>query len=267
VGIARDTKQRVSARVTRRRAGGRFCLRFHDLCFSHRGLRDRVEAMRRPIIQAHTNNPAMIISGAMRPQSGQTSGSPISRSRVAQWPALDQALLQSIANGSEHAMRMLFARHSTRIYRFLIRFGIDESRAEDLMSEVFLAVWRLARRYQGRSQVSTWLLAIARNKAISERRRWRSEQFDEKMEFIADPNADPELALQTSQRADLLLKCLTRLSCTHREIIDLVYYHEKSIDEVAELVGVPKNTVKTRMFYARSRLAKLLRQAGVVEVR
>jgi RNA polymerase sigma-70 factor, ECF subfamily len=87
------------------------------------------------------------------------------------------------------------------------------------------------------------------------------------MEFIADPNADPELALQTSQRADLLLKCLTRLSCTHREIIDLVYYHEKSIDEVAELVGVPKNTVKTRMFYARSRLAKLLRQAGVVEVR
>ena len=163
-------------------------------------------------------------------------------------------------------MRMLFARHNIRIYRFLIRFGVDEFLAEDLVSEVFLAVWRHASRYQGRSQVSTWLFGIARNKANSELRRRRYEQFDEKAESIADPNADPELTLQTSQRADRLRKCLTRLSNTHREIIDLVYYHEKSINEVAEIIGVPQNTVKTRMFYARSRLAKLLHQAGVVEV-
>ena len=84
-----------------------------------------------------------------------------------------------------------------------------------------------------------------------------------KAESIAYPNADPELTLQTSQRADRLRKCLTRLSSTHREIIDLVYYHEKSINELAEIIGVPQNTVKTRMFYARSRLAKLLHQAGV----
>src|SRR5262249_7173285 len=64
-------------------------------------------------------------------QSGHTSSSPISPSAATQWPVLDQALVQSIANGSEHAMRMLFARHSTRIYRFVIRFGVDEFLAED----------------------------------------------------------------------------------------------------------------------------------------
>jgi RNA polymerase sigma-70 factor (ECF subfamily) len=158
-------------------------------------------------------------------------------------------------------MRMLFARHSVRIYRFLIRLGVDHSLAEDLVSEVFVAAWRQAGRYQGRSQVSTWLLAIARNKASWIRRRRDTEQLDETVEFIQDPNPDPEVALQLTQRAKLLLRCLNQLSPAHREIIDLVYYHEKSVDEVAEIIGVSENTVKTRMFYARNRLAELLSQA------
>src|SRR6516162_5814019 len=136
-------------------------------------------------------------------------------------------------------MRTLFARHSTHIYRFLLRLGIDMSLADDLVSEVFLVAWQQAARYAGRSQVSTWLLGIARNKAMSQLRRRRFEPFDEKVETIADPNADPELVLQASEQRDLLGKCLTRLSSDHREIIDLVYYHEKSVDEVAEIVGVP----------------------------
>jgi RNA polymerase sigma-70 factor, ECF subfamily len=195
--------------------------------------------------------------------SVQTRGFSTRPSRSAQWPALDHALLQSIAGGSEHAMRVLFARHSVRIYRFLIRLGVDRSLAEDLVSEVFLAVWQRAGRYQGRAQVSTWLLAIARNKATSVQRRRRVEQLDKTVEFIQDPSADPEVAMQLTQRAELLLRCLNQLTHAHREIIDLVYYHEKSVDEVTEIIGVSENTVKTRMFYARSRLAKLLSRAGV----
>ena len=65
--------------------------------------------------------------------------------------------------------------------------------------------------------------------------------------------------------ARILLKCLTKLSPPHREIIDLVYYHEKSIDEVAEITGVPQNTVKTRMFYARKRIAELMAAEGLIE--
>jgi Sigma-70, region 4 len=71
---------------------------------------------------------------------------------------------------------------------------------------------------------------------------------------IEDPQDNPEVTFQNRQKAEILLNCLTKLSPAHREIIDLVYYHEKPIDEVAEIVGIPPNTVKTRMFYARKQI-------------
>ena len=91
----------------------------------------------------------------------------------------DAALIQSIADGNRDAMRVLFARYNVRIYRFLLRFIADNSAAEDLVSEVFLDVWRQAAGFQGRSQVGTWLLAIARNKALSTLRRRSTEGLDE----------------------------------------------------------------------------------------
>jgi RNA polymerase sigma-70 factor (ECF subfamily) len=176
----------------------------------------------------------------------------------------DAALIQSIAAGDRGAMRILFARHNVRVFRFLLRFVGDESAAEDLVSEVFLDVWRQADRFQARSQVSTWLLAIARNKALSARRRRSTEELDEDAAAaIEDPRHNPEVTMQNRQKTELLLNCLTKLSPTHREIIDLVYYHERSIDEVAEIIGVPRNTVKTRMFYARKRIAALMAAQGI----
>src|ERR1700674_2812263 len=83
----------------------------------------------------------------------------------------DQALIARIAGGDQLAMRALFARHQTALYRWLLRIVRDEALAEDLLSEVFLVVWRQAASFQGRSSVSTWLLAIARHKALSARRR------------------------------------------------------------------------------------------------
>ena len=81
---------------------------------------------------------------------------------------------------------------------------------------------------------------------------------------ITDPADNPEAAFEIKHRGELLRKCLTRLSREHREIIDLVYYHEKSVQEVAEIVGIPGNTVKTRMFYARRKLSELLAAEDVV---
>ena len=176
----------------------------------------------------------------------------------------DAALIQSIADGNRDAMRVLFARYKVRIYRFLLRFIADNSAAEDLVSEVFLDVWRQAAGFQGRSQVGTWLLAIARNKALSVLRRRTTEELDEEVaEFIEDPSDNPEVAMQKTQRNAVLQDCLGQLSPAHREIVDLVYYHEKSIDEVAEIIGVPQNTVKTRMFYARKRIAELMTAKGI----
>src|SRR5262245_32480785 len=176
----------------------------------------------------------------------------------------DVTLISSIAAGDKHAMQILFARHNVRVFRFLVRFVGDKSAVEDLVSEVFLDVWRQAGRFQGRSQVTTWLLALARNKALSALRRRSTEELDEEaVAAIEDPQDDPEAAIQNRQTSEILLKCLTKLSPPHREIIDLVYYHEKSIDEVAEITGVPQNTVKTRMFYARKRIAELMSAQGL----
>jgi RNA polymerase sigma-70 factor, ECF subfamily len=83
----------------------------------------------------------------------------------------DVALVRSIAAGHKHPMRILLARHNVRVFRFVLRLVGDNSAAEDPVSEMFLDVWRQAGRFQGRSQVTTWLLAIARNKALSALRR------------------------------------------------------------------------------------------------
>ena len=141
-------------------------------------------------------------------------------------------------------------------YRWLLRFVSNETLAEDLLSEVFLDVWReAADRFEGRSSVSTWLMAIARFKALSARRRRTDAELDEKIEAtVADTANSPEAALQEKNRSELLQSALTRLSLEHREIIDLVYYHEKSVEDCARILGIPAATVKTRMFYARKKL-------------
>ena len=174
----------------------------------------------------------------------------------------DKTCLQAVANGDRRAMNQLYTRHHVRIFRFILRLTRSEAVAEELVSEVFLDAWRQAGRFEARSQVSTWLLAIARNKAISAMRRRHDAELDEDaLAMVEDPCDNPEEALERNERASILRKCLTRLSPAHREIIDLVYYHEKSVEEAAAITGVPPGTVKTRMYYARQQLAALVEKA------
>jgi RNA polymerase sigma-70 factor, ECF subfamily len=174
----------------------------------------------------------------------------------------DEMLVERIAGGDKLAMQVLFARHRTAIYRWLLRFVGNETVAEDLVSDVFLDVWRQAGRFEGRAAVSTWLLSIARFKALSARRRRPDAELDEVIEAtVADPTDDPEVMLEKKNRDELVREALTTLSSEHREIIDLVYYHEKSVEECAQILSIPRATVKTRMFYARKKLAEMVERA------
>jgi RNA polymerase sigma-70 factor, ECF subfamily len=174
----------------------------------------------------------------------------------------DEMLIRRIAEGDQLAMRTLFGRHRVRLYRWLLRLVGDEALAEDLLSEVFLDVWRQAATFEARSSVSTWLLAIARYKALSARRRRPDAELDENIASrVADPADDPEVVLQKKNRAELLRHSLARLSPEHGEVIDLVYFHGKSVKEVAAIVGIAEATVKTRMFYARKKLADFVAAA------
>jgi len=176
----------------------------------------------------------------------------------------DADLIERIASGDKLAMQVLYARHHVQTYRFLLRLVGDEAQAEDLVSEVFFDVWRNAHQFQGNSRVSTWILAIARFKALSSLRRRKDDELDdEHAAAIPDMADDPEIAVQKKDRVAIMRQCLSHLSLVHREIIDLAYYQDKPINEVAEILGVPENTVKTRMFHARRRLSELLAQAGI----
>jgi RNA polymerase sigma-70 factor (ECF subfamily) len=191
-------------------------------------------------------------------QTAKAAGSPARAAAT----CCDDILLARIAAGDRLAMHALFARHRLAVYRWLVRIVRDEPLAEDLLSEVFLDVWRPAATFKARSSVSTWLLAIARNKALSARRRRIDAELDEGIASrIPDPADDPELALEKKSRDQILRACLGKLTPEHGEVIDLVYYHGKSIKDVADIVGIPEATVKTRMFCARRKLADLIKTA------
>ena len=167
----------------------------------------------------------------------------------------DEILVERIAAGDKLAMQVLFARHRAPVYRWLYRFVGNETVAEDLLSDVFFDVWQQADRFEGRSAVSTWLLSIARFKALSARRRRTHAELDEVIEATVADSAD------NAEVGEMLRDALTKLSPEHREIIDLVYYHEKSVDDAADILSIPRATVKTRMFYARKKLAELVQAA------
>src|ERR1035437_7281417 len=176
----------------------------------------------------------------------------------------DEVLIARIAGGDRLAMQVLFARHHVRVYRFVLRLVRNEATAEDLISDVFLDVWRQAGKFEGRSAVSTWMLSIARFKALSALRRRPEQELDDKTaEQIEDRSDDPEAALAKKDKSAVLRQDLSKLCAEHREVVDLVYYHEKSVEEVAGIVGIPEATVNTRMFYARKKLSELLKEQGI----
>lgn len=176
----------------------------------------------------------------------------------------DKALIRRIAGRDSSAMSALYARHHVRLYRYLVRLVRNEAIAEELMNEVFLETWRKAGSFEGRSAVSTWLMSIAHNKAVSLIRKKSDEPLDEGYAMqLADQDDTPEIASQKRNKAEVMRACMEKLSTDHREIIDLVYYHDKSVLEAAEILEIPENTVKTRMFYARKKMAEFMREAGL----
>ena len=112
----------------------------------------------------------------------------------------DHELIEGVARADREAMRLLFQRFKTSVYRFAVRLGADDGAAEDIVSEVFLDVWRAARGFKGQSTVSTWLLAITRNKTAAMMRRRTAKSLDDMTaENIEDDSDGPQEAFQKRQ--------------------------------------------------------------------
>ena len=174
-----------------------------------------------------------------------------------------ERLVADAVDGDPVAAAALVRATQSDVWRLCAALG-DPQSADDLTQETYLRAFGALHRFEGRSSLRTWLLAIARYKALSALRRRTDEHLDDNMAATIEDTADnPEIVAHTKDRNTIVQKCLTQLSPAHREVIDLVYYHEKSVKEVAQIVGVPESTVKTRMFYARKRMETMLETAGV----
>src|SRR5258705_11329098 len=126
---------------------------------------------------------------------------------------LDDALIERIAERDAASMRVLYTRHNVRVYRFVLRLVGNDATAEEVTSEVFLEVWRHAARFERRSQVTTWLLAVARHKALQVLRRPPSQPpDDDACASIAHASHHPQMAIGQSPTQANPFQCLSYMS-------------------------------------------------------
>src|SRR4051794_19772677 len=176
----------------------------------------------------------------------------------------DNDLVGAMTHRDQMALRVLMLRHQVRIGRFLRRFITDRDLVEDLVADTFFAAWQQAPRFEQRSTVATWLLAIARYKALSarSRRTLPTAPLDDALAAtLVDAGLRADAMLEREDRAHILRQCLARLPAEQALLLRLVYYRDKSIKEAASLVGITEDAVKSRMFQARRKLAAMLEAA------
>ena len=172
----------------------------------------------------------------------------------------DEKLMAQIATGEQAALRTLFTRHYSRVYRFVSRFVKDRDAVEEVVNDTFLIAWQQAPRFEGRSRVATWLLGIARYRALGavKARQAHPESMEQHEATLVDPSERVDARMQREDSSHYLKRCLAMLPREQALLIELHYFSDKSLKEAAALTGVPLNTIKTRMFLARKKLATML---------
>ena len=177
-------------------------------------------------------------------------------------PALsrDARLLASIARGDRRSFELLYASYAPRVFRFAFRMIRDQSKAEEVTNDVMLDIWKGAKSFEGRSSPATWIFGVARHRTLNAVRGRTLYLADlEEASEVADAAPGPEARVDGSRLGERLQAALDRLSAEHREVIELTFVEGKSYKEIAEIAHCPENTIKTRMFHAKKKLAPLLR--------
>ena len=171
-------------------------------------------------------------------------------------------LLDRIGAQDEAAYRELYKAFSRKVFAYLLNQVQDHARAEEILVDTMYEVWRAPARFRGDSQFSTWLIGIARNKALMAYRSRRADEVHDDLDDIAETTAsdspDAFAQLADKQRSQGVRHCMDKLSDEHRECMHLVFYEGYALAEVAQVQGIPENTVKTRLFHARQKIKKCL---------
>lgn len=182
-------------------------------------------------------------------------------------PAYDErALLRRIGAKDRTAFEALYQLYYRRLFAYVFKLTRRAELVEEVVNDVLLAVWQSAPRFDGRSRPSTWIFGIAYHKTLKTLARPANRRpgGDEEAEApeLVDPD-EPESLVARRELRGALGRALANLTPEHRAVVELTYFYGCSYQEIAEIVGCPVNTVKTRMFHARRRLRELLPGLGV----
>jgi RNA polymerase sigma-70 factor (ECF subfamily) len=172
-------------------------------------------------------------------------------------------LLARIGREDQAAFRELYKAFSRKVFAYVLNMVNDHGRAEEILVDTMYEVWRNPARFRGDSQFGTWLIGIARNKALMVYRARRPDETHGDLDDIAETEAadtpDGYAQLAQKQRSEGVQHCMGKLSDEHRECLHLVFYEGLSLAEVAAVQRCPENTVKTRLFHARQKVKNCLR--------
>jgi RNA polymerase sigma-70 factor (ECF subfamily) len=179
----------------------------------------------------------------------------------------DIELVARVAAGDKAAFETLFTTYGERVFRYAHRMISDVPLAEEVTNDVMMEVWKNAGKFEGRSKVSTWMLGITRHLALNAVRGKKLATMDiDDAPEIADESQSAQSSAVARDResvAEEVRSAIRHLSDDHRDVVELTFFQGCSYQEIAEIVGCPENTVKTRMFHARKRLKEVLAGLGV----
>jgi len=172
-------------------------------------------------------------------------------------------LLERIAKQDQAAFQELYKAFSRKVFAYVLNQLKDQAKAEEVLVDTMYEVWRNPTRFRGESAFSTWLIGIARNKALLVYRSRRPDEdhadLDDIADIIPDEGPDGYARLAEQQRREGVQLCMGKLTEEHRECLHLVFYEGMSLAEVAAVQRCPENTVKTRLFHARQKIKNCLR--------
>jgi RNA polymerase sigma-70 factor (ECF subfamily) len=170
----------------------------------------------------------------------------------------DDRLIAAVRSRDVNAFEALYRAYYRRIARFLLNVTHRPTIVEEVLNDTMMAVWEKPESYSGASRLSTWIMAIAYNKAMRALRKQDMPVETSETSPAIDMGPAPDQEIGRERTQQLLLDAMTRLSPDHRTVIDLTYFHEIGYREIAEIMDCPVDTVKTRMFHARRQLKRML---------
>lgn len=188
----------------------------------------------------------------------------VSGDDTADQPTLEAFWLERIADRDKRAFEALYTEFAPRVFRFAVRMINDETKAEEVVNDVMVEVWKSAGQFKGRSAASTWIFSIARHRALNAIRgkKLSTTALDDARD-VKDESEDPMTATDENITQTLLKEAINHLSTEHREVVELTFFQGLNYKEIAQIAQCPENTVKTRMFHARKKLKPILESMGI----